>query len=53
MDSDHVILSAIQPETVANKVNGDIKKIKTAKIKDILDIQNNTTSESKGNDDEN
>ena len=52
MDSDHVILSAIQPETVANKVNGDIKKIKTAKIK-VLDIQNNTTSESKGNDDEN
>ena len=23
MDSDHVILSAVQPETIANRVDGD------------------------------
>lgn len=26
MDSDHVILSAVQPETVANRINAEISK---------------------------
>lgn len=26
MDSDHVVLSAVQPETVANRINAEISK---------------------------
>lgn len=26
MDSDHVVLSAVQPETVANRINAEINK---------------------------
>jgi hypothetical protein len=34
MDSDHVILSAVQPETVAHRVEDDDDDVKTEKEKE-------------------